>query len=275
MIRRFASFVAVVAVFAIVPPLAASAAVPLANYRSVYDLGIDSVELSESSRLKSRMVTEFTGSACAGYTTRIRFVTRSVNDSGKASVEDTRSMMFESPDGFFEFTHETFSDEKLAKRTVGSAVRKDGKVTVTLTEPEEKTFVLTGDIAFPTEQVTRMIEAGAAGQKFVAFDLYDGTDGGEVLFGTANVVGAPTTAADDLGSETAVADAGFAAMRHWPLSVSYFRRPGGTEMTPDYTMTIVAYENGVSRDVRLDYGTFALSGKLTGLEMLPTPACPE
>lgn len=252
----------------------ALAGVPLANYRSVHDLTLAGSDLGDGGSIKARLVTEFTGSRCSGFTTRMRFVTRSVGGEGDARTDDVRSMLFEAPDGFFEFTHETYVDDELVERSVGTAERDEGAVNVTLTEPEEKSFSLDGDIAFPTEQVTRAIDAAVAGEKFVAFDLYDGTEGGEVVYGTANVIGQVSTDAGDIGVETAIADAGFATQRHWPITISYFQQPAGTEMTPDYTMSLIVYENGVSRDVKLDYGTFALIGKLTRLEMLPVPSCP-
>jgi hypothetical protein len=259
------------AVLGVAPALAG---VPLANYRSVHDLTLADADMGEGGSIKARLVTEFVGSRCSGFTTRMRFVTRSVGEDGEARTDDVRSVMFEAPDGFFEFTHETYVDDELVERSVGTAEREDGSINVKLTEPEEKSFAIDGGIAFPTEQVTRAIDAAAAGERFVAFDVYDGTEGGEVVYGTANVIGKVSTNADDLGAEVAVADAGFASQRHWPLTISYFQQPAGTEMTPDYTMTLIVYENGISRDLKLDYGTFALTGKLTQLEMLPVPSCP-
>jgi hypothetical protein len=254
----------------------ASAGVPLANYRSVHDLNLaGGAELAEIGSMKARLVTEFTGSRCAGYTTKMRFVTRSTGDEGAARTDDVRSVMFETADGFYEFTHETYSEDGLVDVSAGTAERGEAGVTVRLTEPEEKSFDLDAETAFPTEQVVRVLAAAVAGKRFVAFDLYDGTEGGESVYGTSTVIGAATTAADDLGVETSVADAGFAAQRHWPVTISYFPQSAGTAMTPDYTMSLIVYENGVSRDLKLDYGTFALAGKLTQLEMLPVPPCAE
>jgi hypothetical protein len=252
----------------------AIAGVPLANYRSVHDLTLAGAEIGEAS-VKGRLVTEFTGSECSGYTTRLRFVTRSADGEGEPRTDDSRSLMFESPDGFFEFTHETFVDEELIQRTVGSAVRAGGEVAVTLTEPEDKVWVIDSDVAFPTEQVVRALDAAIAGKNFVAFDLYDGTEGGEVIYGTSHVIGPVSVAENDLDGETAVADAGFAGQRHWPLTISYFQKGSDSQMTPDYTMSLIVYENGVSRDVKLDYGSFVLVGKLTQLEMFEIPSCPE
>ena len=38
-------------------------------------------------------------------------------------------------------------------------------------------------------------------------------------------------------------------------------------------MSFDLYENGVSGSLKLDYGSFALSAKLSKIEWLPTPSC--
>lgn len=254
----------------------AVAGVPLANYRSVHDLSLAvGADMSEAGAVKARLVTEFTGSRCSGYTTRLRFVTRSTGEEGQARTDDVRSVMFETVDGFYEFTHETYAEDDLVEVTAGVAERKDDGIAVTLNEPEEASVSIAAGTAFPTEQVVWVLEAAIAGKRFVAFDIYDGTEGGEVVYSTSTVIGQASTDAGDLGVETSIADAGFAGQRHWPVTISYFKQPAGTDMTPDYTMSIVVYENGISRDITLDYGGFALAGKLTQLEVLPTPACPD
>lgn len=254
----------------------AVAGVPLANYRSVHDLSLAvGADMSEPGAVKARLVTEFTGSRCSGYTTRLRFVTRSTGEEGQARTDDVRSVMFETADGFYEFTHETYAEDDLVEVSAGVAERKDDGIAVTLHEPEEASLSIAAGTAFPTEQVVWVLEAATAGKRFVAFDIYDGTEGGELVYSTSTVIGQASTNAGDLGVETSIADAGFADQRHWPVTISYFKQPAGTDMTPDYTMSLIVYENGISRDITLDYGGFALAGKLTQLELLPSPACPE
>ena len=52
-------------------------AVPLAPHRAVYDLALsEATDRSGITGLSGRMVYEFNGSACEGYTVKFRFVTR-------------------------------------------------------------------------------------------------------------------------------------------------------------------------------------------------------
>lgn len=254
--------------------LPAAASVPLINYRSVFDLVLaPGSDIAEAGTVTGRAVTEFSGSECAGYNTSVRFVTESRGKEGERQVDDVRGVSFEA-EGVLEFENESYSDNKLTERSVGTAESGPEGAIVKLSEPTAKTFTVPGDVAFPTGQVQRIIDAAIAGKRFLAFDLYDGTGTGEIVYGTSAVIGAVSIDAGDLGSETGIADAGFAAMRHWPVTISYFKDPSRTDMTPAYSMSLVLYENGMSRDLKIDYGIFALIGKLTHLEVLPTPACP-
>ena len=58
------------------------------------------------------------------------------------------------------------------------------------------------------------------------------------------------------------------------MTVSYFDQETHGEQTPIYVMSFVLYENGISRHLKIDYGDFAIVGRLTGLEMLPLTPCP-
>jgi hypothetical protein len=55
--------------------------------------------------------------------------------------------------------------------------------------------------------------------------------------------------------------------------VSYFNLQGSDE-TPEYQVSFDMFENGVATGLVLDYGEFALSGKLTDLKMLDVAECP-
>jgi hypothetical protein len=59
----------------------------------------------------------------------------------------------------------------------------------------------------------------------------------------------------------------------WPMTVSYYALEGSSE-TPEYQVSFDMYENGVATGLVLDYGDFALSGKLADLKLLDEPGCP-
>src|SRR5690242_8591160 len=83
-------------------PIATAAAAPLAlaPHRAVYDLSLANSSTGGSvSRVSGRMVMEFSGSRCSGYTTKLRFVTQTEDSDGQHQVTDSRASTFEAGDG--------------------------------------------------------------------------------------------------------------------------------------------------------------------------------
>jgi hypothetical protein len=277
MVRRLIALAAAPAVFLGVAWPASAAGMSLATYRAVYDLVLDkSDDSTDLADLNGRIVMEFTGSACGGYSVALRFVTEIADPEGARRVTDARTTTYEEGDGdAFRFTNETFVDEALTEQSKGEASRTDNGVDVALTKPGEKKFLLDDSVVFPTEQVEKIIEAARRGENFFQMDVYDGSEDGETVYSTAVVVGKASNAAHDIGDETAAREAGMAGLWHWPVTVSYFDGEGDGEQTPIYVMSFVLYENGVSRHLKIDYGDFAIVGRLSDLDMIPSKACPQ
>ncbi len=85
------------------------------------------------------------------------------------------------------------------------------------------------------------------------------------------MIGAENAGTDDLGDEATARGAGLANIRSWPVTISYFtdETPYG-EQKPSYELSFIIYENGITRRMKLDYGDFALRGKLVQLDLSPT-----
>jgi hypothetical protein len=248
--------------------------VGLATHRAVYDLTLDRSEQPAGvGDLTGRIVAEFTGSECGGYATSLRYVTERSDRNGKKWLFDARSATFE--DGAdFNFSNRVFINKTLSEESRGVASKTDDGVTVALTKPGEKKFVLDKSVAFPVEQTARIIEAGRRNENFVQIDVYDGTEDGELLYSTTSVISDGQSARDDLGDEIVARDAGVSGLSHWQVVVSYFNQETTGERTPIVVMSYVLYDNGIVRGLKFDYGNFAILGRLANLEILPVEACP-
>jgi hypothetical protein len=269
------SFAAAIAVLDGAAPGFAATGVPLATYRAVHDLVLDpAVDAPDISSMNGRVVTEFKGSECAGYTTTTRFVTEAVDSDDQRQLVDSHSITIEAPDGSLDFDNQTIENGKLGDTSRGTAVRGVNGVHVKLKAPARKTVDLAADVVFPTAQVTRAIEAGRAGERFISFTTYDGLDDGETVAPATVVIGEGSTDPSDVGDEAPIADAGFATLMHWPVTISYFDAGAGVDQAPNYTMSAILYDNGIMRRFRLDYGRFALVGRLVQLDVLPAANCP-
>jgi hypothetical protein len=249
--------------------------VPLASYRAIEDLTLDPGDADQDvAAVSGRLVTEFTGSACAGYTTTTRMVIQATDSDGTRKVNDVRTLTVETLAGRLDFDNQSFIDGKLDQASKGTAERSGGQITVHLARPEKKTVALDAALVFPTEQVVRIIAAARAGKRFLSFTAYDGLDDGESPAPTSMIIGKGSTDPSDVDDETAVAEAGIAGLEHWPLTVTYFSNDSTSDQKPDFTLSGILYENGVMREQRLDFGSFALIGKIVGLSLLPAKPCP-
>jgi hypothetical protein len=250
--------------------------VGLAAHRAIYDLVLDqSGQAADLADMSGRIVMEFTGSECGGYSIALRFVTEIADQDGDLRVTDARTETFEAGDGRrFKFRNETFIDETLTEESRGRADRTKDGIRVALTKPEKKNFLLDESVVFPTEQIVRIIDAARRKESFFQVDVYDGSEDGETVYATTVVLGTGSTDGGDVGDEVAAEEAGVASLRHWPVTISYFDQVGEGEQTPIYVMSFILYENGISRHLKIDYGDFAIVGRLAGLEMLASTGCP-
>ena len=114
-----------------------------------------------------------------------------------------------------------------------------------------------------------MIQAARAGQKTLSVRLYDGANSGKEVYDTLSIIGKRIEAEP---SEKPLQRPEFEKMARWPVTISYFKAGSG-ESTPSYSITFELYENGVTGAIRLDYGSFALRGTLTRLDLLPQEPC--
>ncbi len=249
--------------------------VPLVPYRAIEDLTLDPAATTQDiASVSGRLVTEFTGSACTGYTTTTRMVIQIVDENGGRKVSDARTFNFETMAGHLDFDNQSFTDGKPDQASQGTAERSGDAITVRLVKPEKKTVTFDPALVFPTEQVVRLVAAARDGKHFLSFTAYDGLDDGESPAPTSITIGKGSTDPSDVGDETAVAEAGIAGVRHWPVTVSFFDKDATTDQQPDFSLSGIMYENGIMREQRLDFGTFALIGKVVGLTMLPAKPCP-
>ena len=103
--------------------------VDLAPHRAIYDMSLGRSSASANvSDVRGRLVFDFSGSSCEGYSLNTRLVTEIIDRDGKALVSDLRSSTWEHARGErFRFNSSQFLNQKLSEQVVGLAARaKDG-----------------------------------------------------------------------------------------------------------------------------------------------------
>lgn len=252
----------------------ASSMAALAPHRAVYDLELkDASERSGIKQLTGRMVYEFNGSVCDGFTTTFRYVTKI--DNGEAQrLTDQQTTTFESGDGkSFEFLTKNFVDKAIDKETRGKAQVTDKGLEVEVTKPVEAKHQLDKSF-FPTTHLVDLLTRAESGEKFYETKIFDGTEDADRTLTTTVIVGDKNKAASE-GEDKSVAEP-LKASGYYPVSISYFDPDSETgEEVPVYQIGFKLYPNGVTRDLLMDYGDFTLSGKLVDLKLYDKPDCSQ
>ena len=245
-----------------------AAATPLAAHRAVYDIELrEASDRSGIEGMSGRMVYDFGGSDCDGYTTSFRFVTR-IQTGEAERVTDQQTTTFEDvEDGLFQFSTRSFVDQRPDRDVAGIAERDGDETTVALREPEEAALSLP-ETAFPTQHMIELLEAASAGDTLFERDLFDGSDDADRVLATTAVIGAPREG----GGEALPPE--FDGRPYWPVTIAYYSKADSAgEALPLYRIEFDLYANGVSREIVMDYGDFVLTGTLADLEMRESDAC--
>jgi hypothetical protein len=257
-------------------PAPGAAAIEFIPHRAVYDLTLaKSRGKSSMAAVRGRILYDFTGSSCEGYALQFRQVSELDSGEGKVVLSDLRASTWE--DGAaktFRFHSENFLNQRLTEAVDGIAERGKDQVTVDLRKPSDHQMKIDVDVVFPTEHMRRIVEAARAGKTILELPAYDGSDNGRKVYNTLTVIGRPITPEKVPSTDAVSAEKALAGLQRWPVTISYFEKgakPG--EQTPVYAIGFEVYENGVSRELLLDYNDFAITGKMTTLEIKTAKPC--
>src|ERR1700726_3497512 len=216
---------------------------------------------------RGRILYNFSGSACEGYTSEFRQVSELEVGEGKVMLSDLQSSSWEDGDGkSYRFKIDSRTNDSDSSPVDGMAERIGDHITVKLKQPQAKTFTLDGATVFPTEQIQRIIAAAKEGKSVLELTVYDGSDNGEKVYNTLSVIGQPIKSDKAVAlPDPATSNEQMKSLTRWPVTVSYYDRDAKTtdgEQTPVYAMSFELFENGVSRALVLDYNDFVISGAL-------------
>src|SRR6266446_687728 len=180
----------------------AAASGPFLAHQALYELNLVKSRGSNAiSAARGRILYNFSGSACEGYTSEFRQVSELDSGEGKLTLSDLRSSSWEDGAGkSYRFKIDTRMNDADSAPVDGVAERTGDHVTVKLKQPEAKTFNLDGNIVFPTEQIQHIIAAARAGKTVLELAVYDGSDNGEKVYNTLSVIGQPSAGDNTIAS---------------------------------------------------------------------------
>jgi len=258
---------------------ATAASAAFLPHQALYELNL--VKSRGSAAIDSargRILYNFSGSVCEGYTSEFRQVSELNSGEGKTTLSDLRSTSWEDAAGkSYRFKIDTRMNDADSSPVDGVAERTGDHITVTLKQPEAKTFTLDGSTVFPTEQIRRIIAAAREGKSVLELAVYDGSDNGEKVYNTLTVIGQPISGDRTIATpDPSTTSDQMKSMTRWPVTVSYYDRDVRAkdgEQTPVYAMSFELFENGVSRALVLDYNDFVISGAMWKFDVKDSHPC--
>jgi hypothetical protein len=176
---------------------------------------------------------------------------------------------WESKDGL----HYRFNQRETRNGAVDEEIRGSAQLdgpgkggTITFDKPQPQTMKLPAGALFPSAHTILVIQKAQAGENFLSRQVFDGaTVEGAVL--VSAVIGAKVEPdlKDPLKNPI---------LQHpgWRVRLAFFPSDQNAEK-PDYELGMLLLDNGVSRDMVIDYGDYTIKAKLDSIEALPKPNC--
>jgi hypothetical protein len=132
--------------------------------------------------------------------------------------------------------------------------------------PSDKKIKLPPHLLFPTAHTAVLINKAGTGENFVSKQIFDGGEADAPVLVSA-VIGAKVEPDPELAKKSPLLD-----RPGWRVRLAFFPADQKVEK-PDYEISMVLLDNGVSRDMVIDYGDYAIRAKLDDIEKLPKPGC--
>lgn len=241
------------------------------------------------------------GETCDGWTVEQRYKL-TINYANSQDVNiNSNFVTWESKDGL----KYRFNQKETRNGTVDEEIRGSAQLdgpgkggTVTFEKPQPQTMKLPPGALFPSAHTILLIEKAKAGEDFVARQVFDGaTVEGAVLVSAvigkklepsadqkanadakaaADVKHATDPNADQTAKTSAAPDPSLndpvLQRPGWRMRLAFFPSDPNSE-TPDYELGMTLLDNGISRDMTIDYGDYTISAKLAKIEPLGKPHC--
>jgi EipB-like len=258
---------------ALLLPAFSAAAVEVVPHRALYSMSLGSAK-SNSGVVAARGTMAYQwGETCDGWTIEQRYRLRmQYADSGEIEIS-SNYVTWEAKDGL----RYRFNERKLRNGEVEDEVRGEarlegpgGRGVAEFTRPARSRLDLAAGTIFPTRHTIELIERAAAGEHFMARHVFDGTGGENAVEISAAIGG--EQAGNGNGQRAGRVESPLLERPSWRVRLAFF--PVGTNSEqPEYELGMRLHDNGVSRDMVLDYGDFEIKARLDEIEALPKPSC--
>ncbi len=242
---------------------APATAASLAAHHAVYVLTQDRAHAQDVIEAHGSMTYDV-ADTCTAWATSQHLVIDLVNKDGKNVHMVSDYATLESHDGtHLEFHTKQVTDQATTEQIDGTAVleHSGGRGHADFTGPEKKQVLLPVGTLLPEAHTLALLDAAAAGKKFLSVPLFDGTgtDGAQDTFVTIENWRPPAP-------QTWPA---LSALPYGRVHIAFFTRASDAQ-TPDYEIGMQYFANGVADGLAMDFGDFVMDGHLQALDLKPS-----
>lgn len=257
---------ATAAVMAAALPLPAGA-IDIEPHRAVYKMTLERAQSASGVVGAGGTMLYQWADSCDGWTIEQRYKLRmqySEQDDAELSIS---FVTWEAKDG----TRYRFNVRKLKDGDTTEELRGDAHLgaggkpgEAKFVRPETTTIDLAAGTLFPTAHTLALIQAAQAGATFLSKNVFDG-----------GTVEGPFEVTGGIGNEHKAEPSEknpLLRSRWWPIRLAFFPADSQNPQ-PDYELGMDLQDNGIARELTLDYGNFVVRAKLESLEPMPKPHC--
>ena len=209
------------------------------------------------------------GETCDGWTVDQRFILTVTQGDGAILKLTAVSSTWESKDGKrFRFNiRRERNDEEIQKIRGEAQIGADAAGVAKYEMPEAKEILLPKGTVFPTMHTIRLMEQAISGKRSDRQLVFDGSEVEPPAPVTAFIL---PPRAQEKPVATLKPPLGPHPVRIYNLA---FFSAKSASPEPDFEMTIEMQDNGIAPILTLDYGDYAVRGRLVKIEPLEKPDC--
>lgn len=266
---------AVLAASPVAPSPGKAARDSLASHQAIYDIRMSSSKSgAQILDIRGKMFYSLKKS-CDGWITDHRFTMSYEYSDAPAIQVETRFASFESYDGgVMDFSSSRSRngevyEEVRGKAHVGDAASKDNAALFSL--PKDMRYDLQDGTLFPMAHTYRLIESARQGTRVVNVVVFDGSDDqGPVEINA--VIGKKEVRKNDSRLSSKFIDQDLLKGEGWPIRLAVFSMDSSNSLA-DYELSMAVLENGIVRDMNVDYHDFSVSQKMVALKAIAPEEC--
>lgn len=249
-------------------PVGAGAA-EIAPHRALYTMELASAKTDSGVAAATGTMAYQWGETCDGWTIEQRYkLTMGYSESEDVEIL-SNFVTWEAKDGLhYRFNQRESRNGKAEDEIRGeAALQGAGKPgTAVFEKPKPQTMNMPAGTLFPSAHTMLLINEAQKGTSFLSKQVFDGaTEENAVL--VSAVIG-PKVEPDAEAAKTSP----LLQRPGWRMRLAFFPADPKAEK-PDYELGMLLLDNGISRDMLIDYGDYAIKATLSTIEALPKPHC--